>query len=903
MKHLSISLFAFCILISSCSHQAKQSAESFSGLENPQSRLEYDQMRLADPETGLIPSDMRQHELAFAEKLKAASKKSSSSTTWIPRGPYNIGGRTRAFTFDITDENILLAGGVTGGMWRSVDGGASWNKTTSPGEMQSVTCVAQDKRAGHENVWYSGTGEYYGVVSGVGYATQYSGNGIFKSTDSGQSWTPLASTQSNSPTTMYTTGDFDFVWNIVTDPTVANEDHVYAAVISGISKSTDGGNSWTSVLGIDTSMGNAAYSNIIITPGGVKYAAVNGNAVKGLWRSVDGENWVEITPGSWPNTFSRTVMAYAPTDENVIYFLAEVPNGGTHDHIFWKYTYLSGDGSGAGGQWTNRTANIPSFECHYNNRDFGYFNSQGSYDLCIAVKPNDADAVFLGGTNIYRSMDGFATDDSSAWIGGYQCDTTGMFTLVWPEHHPDQHGLFFHPSNPNILYNGNDGGVYRTDDCMASPPIWLSMNNGYVTTQFYTCAIEPGETSSDLILGGLQDNGTLFTNNSDDTDPWTWVLFGDGSYCSFTHSGDYVYMSKQSGRVFKCTLDANGNLESYSRIDPLGGGGYIFISPFILDPVDDDIMYFASGKYIWKNDGLNELPITGLMNDPIDSNWTKFSNTNSGLNSSITCLNMSPEDRNVLYYGSSLGDLFRLDSLTFGLNVKTEIGAGQLSTGYISSIAVNEFDADDLLVSYSNYKKKSIFHSTDGGQTFTHVSGNLEENEDGTGDGPAVFWVEMLNMSDSIIYYAGTSIGLFSTTELDDSNTVWQMEGEDVIGNSIINMVKSRSHDGYVVVATHGTGVYSTRLKTMTGINNVAQNDFEISVYPNPASTICDVRCETCDGKKIFLEVFNVSGEKIYSTSFSTANCSLPTANWNAGIYFIKLSDGTNSHSQKLVIQ
>ncbi|MBL7898725.1 MAG: hypothetical protein JNJ99_09335, partial [Crocinitomicaceae bacterium] len=203
-----ISLISICLIFFSCGNDSTQHSNLVStgpaqgmsdGNElNYQSRIMYEFMRLRNPQTGEIPADIRNKELAFAETLPVNMKK---SFTWEQRGPVNKGGRTRAIAIDVTNENIWLAAGVTGGIWRSIDAGVSWNKVTSPLQPHSITSLVQDTRPGHENVWYAGTGEHYGIVSASTFEARYSGNGLLKSTDGGISWTELTSTQSNTPQT------------------------------------------------------------------------------------------------------------------------------------------------------------------------------------------------------------------------------------------------------------------------------------------------------------------------------------------------------------------------------------------------------------------------------------------------------------------------------------------------------------------------------------------------------------------------------------------------------------------------------------------------------------------------------------------------------------------------------
>ena len=137
-------------------------------LDNPAERVVWERLRLANPITGQIPKRIRQKEMIFAKTLPRSKK--INKTAWIHRGPFNVGGRTRALALDVLDENTLLAGGASGGMFRSIDGGQSWGMTTHPNQLHNVTCVAQDTRQGKENIWYFGSGELTGSSASGGEA-------------------------------------------------------------------------------------------------------------------------------------------------------------------------------------------------------------------------------------------------------------------------------------------------------------------------------------------------------------------------------------------------------------------------------------------------------------------------------------------------------------------------------------------------------------------------------------------------------------------------------------------------------------------------------------------------------------------------------------------------------------
>ncbi|MBI2269062.1 MAG: hypothetical protein HYU69_01755, partial [Bacteroidetes bacterium] len=129
---------------------------SIGSSDDTDARYNYELMRLRDPATGRIPDHIRELELAFARTLPndamlASGNLKTAGVNWNPRGPYNVGGRTRALAIDVTDENIILAGTNSGGLWRSTNGGATWTQTTDISKLQNVSCIAQDTRPGKTN--------------------------------------------------------------------------------------------------------------------------------------------------------------------------------------------------------------------------------------------------------------------------------------------------------------------------------------------------------------------------------------------------------------------------------------------------------------------------------------------------------------------------------------------------------------------------------------------------------------------------------------------------------------------------------------------------------------------------------------------------------------------------------
>jgi len=353
------------IIITSCT-QEKRKVVAFAS-DNPAERVVWEKMRLADPNTGEIPADIRKKEMIFAKTLPQSN--SLNKANWVHRGPYNVGGRTRALALDVLDENTMFAGGASGGMFRSVNGGQSWDMTTDPNQLHNVTCVAQDTRVGKENIWYFGSGELTGS-SASGGESYYGGNGIYKSVDGGLSWDSLAVTATN---TNGFDSNFDFIWNIKTDPSNDSLDVVYAATYGTIYRSENGGDSWVKELG----GGSTYYNNVEVASNGVVYATLSSDGLdKGIWRSEDGQNWTNITDSLFPPIYGRIAIGINPSNEDEVYFLAaETDNHGQHTDVFfngeawtslWKYD--ASDSS-----WINLSSNIPANQA----TSFDNFNAQG----------------------------------------------------------------------------------------------------------------------------------------------------------------------------------------------------------------------------------------------------------------------------------------------------------------------------------------------------------------------------------------------------------------------------------------------------------------------------------------------------------------------------------------------
>ncbi|MEZ4826706.1 MAG: T9SS type A sorting domain-containing protein [Bacteroidia bacterium] len=752
-----------------------------------QDRIDFEFDMRKDPATGQIPEGIRQMELAqaFRAPVQNPSQRSAAFSV-TERGPNNLGGRTRAIVFDTryASNSTIMAGGVSSGVYRTTNGGTTWSKVSSNDEIHNVTAIAQDTRSGQEDTWYYATGEASGNSASLG--SLYYGTGIWKSTDNGSTWTFLGNSNTGSLESFDECADF--ISKLVVDPT--NGD-VYAASLGEILRSQDGGSTWTAVLG----PGCASTSNmtdIVVTSAGRLYAAFSGtlaSTIDGVWTSTTGDvaSWTRIagngTPGTWSTSgnYGRVVLAIAPSDEDILYAL--------YDNDF------SSDCAGTAGveadlfhwdqgttTWTDLTANLPDETgCSDGNDPFAI---QGGYDLVVAVKPDNASTVFVGGTNIYRSTDGFTSTGNTTRIGGYA--SAGGYAK-YTNHHPDIHVLTFAPNNNDVLYSGTDGGVHSAD-ITAGTPSWTSLNNDYVTYQYYHVAIDP-TVGSDYVIGGAQDNGT--TESSTGTSH-TEIGSGDGVAVGIS-TGGINYFGSQNG-----TLRRNGTF-----ITPSGASTSIFVTYFFLDPDNTEILYFAGGTDLFR---------TTAASSVASGTWTTMTGVGGAVGGNIRSLAVtrgsgygSSDAGRVLYIGTQVGEVFRLNDPAFGAaaTAPTDITPGTASAGIVSSIAVNPNDDNEILVTYSNYGINSVYHTTNANSatpTWSLVEGNISL---------ASFRSASIIVEGGITYYiVGTSIGLYCTSTLNAGSTTWTRIGSTSIGYALTSSLALRSSDNFLLAGTHGNGMF-----------------------------------------------------------------------------------------------
>jgi PKD repeat protein len=641
----------------------------------PFKRWEYWTGQRVSPE-GKIPSPeltMNAYN-AFLAKSKSGSRDTdgewtSSGPTSVPSGNngYRGLGRVSAIAFHPTNENIIYLGAPAGGLWVTEDHGDSWTVLTDYLPTLGVSSIIVD--AVTPEIIYLGTGDRdAGDAPGIG---------VWRSIDGGVSFEQWNSGMGNST-----------VGRMIQHP--ENNQILLAATNTGIYKTVNAGQTWTKTTG-----GN--FKEIIFKPGepDIVYAATSGS----FYRSTNnGDTFTGITNGL-PGG-SRGVIGVTEADPEMVYFL--ITNGDS-----FKGLYRSTDG---GTSFTERstTPNIMSWDCD------GGSGGQAWYDLDIAVDPVDADVIYGGGVNCFKSEDGGSTwVIRSHWYGG--CGVQSV--------HADLHILEVNPLNDR-LFAGNDGGIYWTENGGVN---WDEISNGLVISQAYK--IGQSLMDRDNVINGYQDNGTsTMTENS-----WISVGGGDGMECAYDpKDGTYAYSTIYYGSIDRIRNHNNqGGIAGNGVNGITESGGWV--TPFLIDHNDGNIM-FVGYKNVWRSTNIKAGSTSSV-------DWTKISTMN---NSDMNVMAQSRANTNILYTAS--GNKLWMTNNAKDANVSWTTLTGNLPTSNnITALETNSLDSN---VVYMAMQTK-IYKSSDKGLTWTNISGSLN------------------NMQiNSIASYANSNNGLYIGTEV-----------------------------------------------------------------------------------------------------------------------------------------
>ena len=450
------------------------------------------------------------------EQVKALSRKGGNSLNmaWSEVGPNNIGGRTRAFLVDKDNSDVCFAGSVSGGLWRTTTGGTSWEKTASAtGELFENLAVSSICQASNGDIYF-GTGEGPATTTGINQDSHIGvvGQGIWKSTDHGLTFSRLESTWSDADSK----AAFVLVYALTADPTNASK--LYAATVKGLRVSTDGGQSWSNpipektVIAYDVKV--AKDGTVLTNLANVAYRSANGDA--GTFTAVSAVDGLKNKLIQDLNV-SRMAFAFSPSDANFVYCLAvgTTKSGTVITGYPISQVYQSQDKGlswkviGPGGS--------------------GYFQplgAEGNYACAIDVDPSDPGFIMIGGKDMYSWS--YKTGWERITIDEpMQLANRGFYV------HRDQHIIVFNPKDPNTVFVGTSGGVTVSNN---KGRTWRTLNRNYNVTQLMTIAFSPkGE-----ILGGSMDNGILYMdfqgNDPKYANWWGGALFS--AFLSFRHGGN-----------------------------------------------------------------------------------------------------------------------------------------------------------------------------------------------------------------------------------------------------------------------------------------------------------------------------------------------------------------------------
>jgi hypothetical protein len=906
-------LFRYTAVLKSSPVEKEENEEVEARFTELRAQYEFDMLK--DP-SGKIPSNIREQELALAKTIPQKgfdpniAARPTALNTYFPAGPNNQGGRTRAIAYDIryngTGNRVLLAGGVSGGIFRSADGGANWTRVSPEGEIHNVSAIVQDPRAGNQDIWYAGGGEPLGnSANELGAA--YLGFGLYKSIDNGITWIrlPLNTITDINGVTILGTGTlevfdhpFDFVHKIIIDPVNGN---LYIGGHRRLVRSTDGGNNFRVVFGSATGAVSSGGQMDIVKAGSKFILAVNGGnpdaTLRGIWVSATGDasSWTRIAGGAvlgvdsvanWrANSYilsgttpipKRIILAAAPSNNNIVYVcyengLSNVAPDNSPEADLFKLDLT------AGNTWTNLSANMPDFSG--SNAATDPFAIQGGYDLLLTVKPDNPNFVLLGGTSLYRSTDGFASTANTSWIGGY--GNTLPTLSFYANSHPDMHAIAFHPTNFNEVICGNDGGMQITSDITAagSTVVWTNISN-YQTLQYYYVAIDP-ETGRNNFVGGAQDNGTHFRDKTGvigqatvDSNNHRRIVGGDGCAVAFSKlngTDQFVFGSIQLGSIRRARVQVGLGLGSFTVITPNGltqtpGGASTdfgeFVTHFQMNPDNTEDLYYINFNRLFRTTNASTVTASGWTELTGVSSTVNPGNPTAGTNVGIRALAFSRgpyATSHEMYIGTTNGKIIRVDNprniapTTPAIEITPN---GIATTSNVQDIAVNPNNDDEVMAVISNYGVTSVWwtnNAKSAAPTWRNAEGNLTL--------PSIRSCMIVVKKDAsnnpvTEYYLGTSVGLYSAIDIGTTLTgggspAWVREGGNTLNFAVIQSLAYRPVDNVLLIGTHGNGMYYTFLgapnfnpNQNTGTSGPAVNDrnFITTVFPTISNNIVTYR-------------------------------------------------------------
>ncbi len=913
-------------------NKSKLSAQGFAGA------LEYYRLLRNNPETGEFHAE---DYYAARQEVEQFSTQKSGAMNWRSIGPTDQGGRVRGLIFDKNNPDVMYAGAVSGGLWKTTNGGQSWQPIDDLMPSLIVSCIDQ----GPDGIIYFGTGEGFAPSFGsTAGSTGFVGMGLFRSTDA--TGTTFEQIPSTDPVTA--TG-WEYVYKVKVHP---NGD-IYAATQRGIKRSTDNGLTWSNPLDAFVATATVATQDVDISPDGTVVTLVAGNKVYISTNSgVDYFN--ASTGGSMlpASGLSRVEIDIAPSNPMYIYACAAKLTGALHN------VYRTTDG---GQSWTIIG---PGGSSSFNL--FGP-NNQGSYDNVIRVHPTNPDQVYVGGIDNWTWEAGGNWEQKSLWF----LSEFDPFYL-----HADHHKYVFHPNNPNIMYYGTDGGISKSTN---GGMTFTTVNRNFTTLQSYAMAV----SKEGMIMTGTQDNGTLLMDRKGFIEGRSVkMLGGDGGYCAFSFLNEQLlFGSVYYGDVRRTPTGDSEQMDLFYDDWVAGLPSYIdrgfasFVTPLLLHEKTDDylspdsVTYTHVGDTVWAGDTIAVFSNTSgypfpyvlpssipfmVEDDQITVQDIVTSKFYVGINGYVlmtrdahnfasqpkwwpvarisgTVQSMSVSQcGNYVYVGTQAGKIYRLSNLNFAndslsacaVNISVsspypvnpycvvetkELTVSGVSNRPVNSIAIDPNDPSRIVVVFGSYgtNLNYVYYSSnalDENPTFTSKQGAL----------PRVpVYSALIEMTNPNTVLLGTEFGIYMTNNISAPNTTWTEENDGGIARVPVYDLKQQTfmfpgvtNYGVVYAATHGRGVFeSTDFVSVPDYDPNQMKTELLDVYPNPASEEITIRIpEKIENSS--LEIFNISGKLIQTIDlkdFTGNTVNINVSSLKSGVYFISLSGDQYRKSGKFV--